>query len=111
MQVGDLVKVIENDMSKIIPVQGLKNTRFFNQIGMIIDRPRLSSGRKIGDRWIVQFPSGIYQACEDAIEVITKKNKLPASPSALDVKEIYIRERIIEREGKDRETQVTTSSI
>ncbi len=85
MKIGDLVKVVDNDMSKIIPVQGLKNNRFFDQIGMIIDRPRLSSGRKIGDRWIVQFPSGIYRACEDAIEVITKKNKLPASPSAREL--------------------------
>ena len=86
MKVGDLVKVLDNDMSKIIPVQGLKNNRFFNQIGMIIDRPRLSSGRKIGDRWIVQFPSGIYQACEDAIEVISKQSKLPATPSAREHK-------------------------
>lgn len=41
---------------------------------------------------------------------IFKQSKLPASPSALDVKEIYTREGNIERDSKDRETPVYTPS-
>ena len=82
MKIGDLVKVIENDMSKIFPIEGLKNNRFFDQIGVIIEEPDYWFPIRRHNRWVVQFPAGIYHACEGAIEVITKKNKLPATPSA-----------------------------
>ena len=76
MKVGDLVLVIENDMSKVIRQYGPKDNLFFGQIGMIIDRPRTSSGRAmINGRWIVQFPAGLYQVQETAIKKIT--NMIP----------------------------------
>jgi len=72
LKIGDLVKVVDNDMSKIVPLKGLKNNHFFDQIGVIIEEPDFWFPIRGYNRWIVQFPSGIYHAAESAIEVITK---------------------------------------
>ena len=74
MKVGDLVKVIRNDMSLVIKKPGMKDNRFFDQVGVILDvchlepcRCHFETGMKY---WVVQFPAGIYEAQTIAIEVI-----------------------------------------
>ena len=70
MKVGDLVKVIKNDMSLVIPVSGIKNSRFFDQVGIILSKARWTG--EWCEWWIVQFPMGLYEASFDAIEVISE---------------------------------------
>tara|TARA_A100001015_G_scaffold296932_1_gene377830 strand:+ start:1155 stop:1373 length:219 start_codon:yes stop_codon:yes gene_type:complete len=68
MKVGDLVKVVENDMSLVIKTPGPKDNKFFDQIGTIV-----SSGTQpfLYQQWFkVLFSSGIYEARSDALEVI-----------------------------------------
>ena len=68
MKVGDLVKVIKNDMSLVIKTPGPKDNRFFNQIGTIVN---VKDARLF--RWAnVLFPAGLYAAREDALEVINE---------------------------------------
>ena len=69
MKVGDLVKVIENDMSLVIPISGMKNNRFFDQVGIILSRSEVYRGEWC-EWWLVQFPAGLYEASYNAIEVI-----------------------------------------
>jgi hypothetical protein len=72
MKTGDLVKVIENDMSLILPVQGPKNNRFFDQIGIVLGENREDCSRLYGHWWFVKFPAGLYEARSDAVEVINE---------------------------------------
>ena len=74
MNVGDLVRIIKNDMSLVIRQPGPKDNKFFNQIGTIVER--------IGNNdmdpydvhcsawWGIQLPTGYYLVRSDAIEVI-----------------------------------------
>ena len=73
MRVGDLVKPTDNDMSLIVPIRGLKDNKFFNQIGLVlqkVDGPRRSWIS--GAWWIVKFPAGIYEVRQDAVEVLNE---------------------------------------
>ena len=69
MKVGDLVKVIKNDMSLVIKSPGPKDNNFFDQIGTII---KIYEPASVGQWLKVIFPSGIYEAREDAIELISE---------------------------------------
>ena len=72
MKIGDLVKVIANDKSLIIPIKGVKNDKFFDQIGVLLDRlPHPFLDHLFPDEWwLVHFPAGIYEARYSALEVI-----------------------------------------
>ena len=77
MKPGDLVKVVLNDMSLVIPVSGVKNSKFFDQVGVIVSKARWigSSSMWTGDWcewWVVQFPAGLYEVSFKAIEVISE---------------------------------------
>ena len=68
MKVGDLIKPIKNDMSVIIRMDmQFKDNLFFDNYGIIIDRLETTTWKL----WfIVTFPSGIYAARHDAIEIV-----------------------------------------
>ena len=70
MKIGDLVKVIKNDMSLVIKFP-IKDNLFISQFGTIIhvyDRKKLETFYS----WYgVIFPAGYYEAREDALEVIS----------------------------------------
>ena len=71
MKVGDLVKVIKNDMSLIIKSPGPKDSMFFDQIGTIIKAYQPAVGCL--NPWFgVLFPAGYYEVRADAIEVISE---------------------------------------
>lgn len=70
MKVGDLVKVIKNDMSLVIKSPGPKDNNFFNQIGTIV-KIYEPADWEIENPWYgVLFPAGYYEARHDALEVI-----------------------------------------
>ena len=73
MKVGDLVKVITNDMSLIIKNPGPKDNKFFNQIGTII-KVHKNDGTIFNpvDWYGVLFPAGYYDVCSYAIKVINE---------------------------------------
>ena len=68
MKVGDLVKVIQNDMSLVIKKPGPKDNKFFNMLGTILKK----NNYRLFAWYDVLFPSGIYEAREDAIEVVSE---------------------------------------
>ena len=69
MNIGDLVKVIKNDMSLVIKNPGPKDNKFFNKIGTVLS---IKNTRIF--KWVaVSFESGVYHAREDALEVINVK--------------------------------------
>jgi len=70
MKIGDLVKVIKNDMSLVIKTPGPKDNRFFDQVGTIVKfyEPAVW---EVNNPWFgVLFPSGYYEARCDALEKI-----------------------------------------
>ena len=69
MKVGDLVKVIKNDMSLVIKSPGPKDNKFFDQVGTII---KIYEPVNIGPWFKVIFSSGCYDVRADAIEVISE---------------------------------------
>tara|TARA_Y100001973_G_C5149656_1_gene307376 strand:- start:13 stop:312 length:300 start_codon:yes stop_codon:yes gene_type:complete len=70
MKLGDLVKVIKNDMSLIIKNPGPKDNRFFNQIGTIVGIYDPAPWEKNNPWYEVLFPAGYYDARASALEVI-----------------------------------------
>ena len=79
MKVGDLVQPIDNDMSLVLPVNGPKNNRFFDQVGIVLEKIEysgLARGRRgswiNGGWWVIKFPAGLYEARRDALEVISE---------------------------------------
>ena len=70
LKVGDLVRVVKNDMSLVIRCAAPKDNLFFNQIGTILtvyDREKW----EVHKHWyIVLFNSGIYEAREDALTLV-----------------------------------------
>ena len=72
MKVGDVVKVIKNDMSLIVKTHGMKDNHFFNRVGIIV-KVYEPARWEVKDRWDhVLFPSGLYDAKASAIEVINE---------------------------------------
>jgi len=70
VEVYDLVKVIKNDMSLIICKNASKDSLFFSGIGIVI-KTYAPDGWNVPHLWFdVMFPSGIYSAREDSIELI-----------------------------------------
>ena len=67
MKVGNLVKVIKNDMSLIIKTPGPKDNKFFNQIGIITN---ILTGFNYPCWYEVLFPAGFYTVRIDSIKVI-----------------------------------------
>ncbi len=73
MKVGDLVKVVKNDMSLIIKAHGQKDNLFFNQVGTII-KVYEPAQWEVENPWFgVMFPAGYYEARQDALEVISEE--------------------------------------
>ena len=71
MKVGDLVKVIKNDMSLVIKSPGPKDNKFFNQVGIVIKVHDPEKGYEADNpRYGVLFPAGYYDARRDALELI-----------------------------------------
>lgn len=66
MKVGDLVRIIKNDMSLAIKKPGPKDNKFFNMLGTILKKHNY----RVFAWYDVLFPSGIYEVREDAIEVV-----------------------------------------
>ena len=72
MKVGDLVKVIKNDMSLVIKTPGPKDSRFFDQVGTIVKFYEPAPW-EVKNPWFgVLFPAGYYEARADALEVISE---------------------------------------
>ena len=67
IKVGDLVRVIENDMSIVIKTPGPKDNKFFNQVGTVV---AVVNGYSLLSWFLVLFPAGRYHTREDAIESI-----------------------------------------
>ena len=70
MKPGDLVKVIKNDMSLVIKNPGPKDNKFFNQIGTVIKVYDRLSWETLFTWCTVLLPAGVYDAREDALELI-----------------------------------------
>ena len=70
MKVGDLVKVIKNDMSLIIKSPGPKDNKFFNQVGTIVKIYDPADWEVLNPWYGVLFPAGYYEARADALEVV-----------------------------------------
>ena len=71
MKIGDLVKVVKNDMSLIIKIEGMKDNLFFDGVGTIVKEFPEMRWQMPYSWYEVLFPSGIYSAREDAIEVLS----------------------------------------
>ena len=71
MKVGDLVRVVKNDMSLVIKTAGPKDGNFFNQIGTIVKVYEPKQWQVILSWYGVLFPSGYYNARRDALEVVS----------------------------------------
>ena len=75
MKKGDLVKVIKNDMSLVMPcIAGgqPKNNFFFDQIGIIITVYDPAAWEVDKPWYTVLFPAGYYDARVDALELINE---------------------------------------
>ena len=75
MNIGDIVKVVKNDMSLVMPciVGSLpKNNLFFNQIGIIISVYDPAAWEVNNSWYTVLFPAGYYEARLDALELINE---------------------------------------
>jgi hypothetical protein len=70
MKAGDLVRVVKNDMSIVIKNPGLRDDKFYDKQGIILKK--INENFRIYFWYLVLFPSGIYEAREDAIEVINE---------------------------------------
>ena len=70
MQVGDLVKVIKNDMSLVIKAPGPKDNKFFDQIGTIVKLYEPATWEVKNPWYGVLFSSGYYEARHDALCLI-----------------------------------------
>tara|TARA_B100001250_G_C19619622_1_gene708767 strand:- start:451 stop:672 length:222 start_codon:yes stop_codon:yes gene_type:complete len=73
MKKGDLVKVIKNDMSLVIPSLASsqpKNNFFFGQIGIIIEIYDPAAWEVNNPWYTVLFPAGYYDARRDALELL-----------------------------------------
>tara|TARA_B100000287_G_C20243541_1_gene627115 strand:+ start:260 stop:472 length:213 start_codon:yes stop_codon:yes gene_type:complete len=68
MKSGDLVSVVKNDMGLVIKCPGPKDNGFFNQTGIVIKESDYKY--RLYSWYLIMFPSGIYEAREDAIKVI-----------------------------------------
>jgi hypothetical protein len=67
VKVGDIVRVVLNDMSLVIKKPGPKDSKFFNKLGTIIKCNKY----RLFNWYDVLFSVGIYEAREDAIEVVS----------------------------------------
>ena len=72
MKVGDLVRVVKNDMSLVIKSPGPKDNKFFNQIGTIVKVYDPAKWELFNPWYGVLFPAGFYDARSDAIEVVSE---------------------------------------
>ena len=74
MKIGDLVKIIKNDMSLAHPITGTKNNHFFNKVGTIVDiiEQYTKYVNEYSLWYDVMFDSGIYRVREDALESINE---------------------------------------
>ena len=72
MKVGDIVKVIKNDMSLVIKNPGPKDNMFFDQIGTIVFYYEPAKWEFPRPWYGVVFPSGYYEARADALEVVSE---------------------------------------
>ena len=70
MKVGDLVRVIQNDMSLVIKKPGPKDNKFFDQIGTIVKAVKPNYGSSFIPWFEVLFSCGYYEARKDALEKI-----------------------------------------
>ena len=70
MKSGDLVKVVKNDMSLVIRNPGPKDSKFFNQVGTIIRVYERQKWDTLFSWYRVMFPAGIYEARQEALELI-----------------------------------------
>ena len=70
MKVGDLVKVIQNDMSLVIRNPGPKDNKFFDQIGTIVKIYEPATWETSRPWFGVLFPAGYYEARADALKKI-----------------------------------------
>ena len=67
MNVGDLSKIVKNDMSLVHKQDGPKDDKFFNQAGVV-----LSVHDYTRCWYTISLPAGIYFARGDSIEVISE---------------------------------------
>ena len=72
MKVGDLVRVVKEDMSLVIKVHGQKDNLFFGKVGTIIKLYDPAKWEVANPWYDVLFSAGLYQAREDALEVISE---------------------------------------
>lgn len=70
MSVGDLVRVVKNDMSLVIRSPGPKDSLFFDQFGTIVHVYEPAEWEYTRSWYGVLFPSGYYEARADALELI-----------------------------------------
>ena len=67
MNVGDLIRVVKNDMSLVLKEHGAKDNKFFGQFGIVLSTHNYSR------KWYrISLPAGTYFARGDSIEVIKK---------------------------------------
>ena len=71
-KVGDLVKIVKNDMSLAMAMGRMKDDRFYNQVGTVLSvREEMASFSLNMFRWYEVLINGeIYEVRYDAIEVI-----------------------------------------
>ena len=72
VRIGDLVKVVKNDMSLVIRNPGPKDNKFFDQVGTIVKIYEPAKWEVTNPWYGVLFPAGYYEARSDAIEVINE---------------------------------------
>lgn len=75
MQVGDLVKVIKNDMSLVVKRPGPKDNKFFDQIGTVIKIYEPAKWEVANPWYGVLFAHGYYEARKDALMLISQIKK------------------------------------
>ena len=68
MIVGDLVRIVKNDMSLVHPSRGEKNNKFFDQIGTVVKVYERQRWDTLFSWFRILLPAGLYEAREDTLE-------------------------------------------
>ena len=73
MKTGDLIRVVKNDMSIVMKVNGPKDKMFFDQVGTIVKVYDRDEWTTLFSWFKVLLPTGLYEARQDAIEVVSEE--------------------------------------